>query len=270
MSEADRIERARFGDRDAFDELVRPALGRLRGVVRRMVGDPDETEDVVQDALLRAYQKLGTFRGGSAFATWLVAIGTRASLDHLRTRKRWRPDAQVHARDYLHRTAEDERAIFARFASPEHRYDAREHIAFCFTCVGRSLEPEEQAALVLRDVLGMSNNEAAFALDVTESVLRHRLAAARTTMQERFDGLCGIVSKQGVCYQCSGLRDVITDDARRGPAVPTLGDDGQPRSARFSERLRVVQDSDIDTGTTQQFHDLVWRAISRVEERRSA
>jgi RNA polymerase sigma-70 factor (ECF subfamily) len=273
----DLLERARFGDREAFDALVSEELPRLRGVVRRMVGHPEDTEDLVQESLLRALEKLGSFRGESAFGTWLVAIGVRAALDHLRARKRWRPDAQVHVRAHLHSTPAREAPLMAVFQSPEHRFDAREHIAFCFTCVSRSLPPEQQAALVLRDVLAHSNREAARMVGVSESVLRHRLAAARAAMQEGFDGLCGLVSKQGVCYQCAGLReaaamgvDGVAAAERRGPEIPTLGGQGAAPDEAYERRLEVVRGAEIDAGRTQALHDLVWRALERIEQEAGA
>lgn len=84
---------------------------------------------------------------------------------------------------------------------PGFAFDVREHIAFCFTCVGRSLPPEQQAAIVLREVFEYSNREAARIAGVTESVLRHHLSAGRKSMKETYDGLCALVGKQGMCRQ---------------------------------------------------------------------
>lgn len=230
------LERAKFGDREAFDALVAPERPRMIAIVRRMVGHPEDTEEVVQDSLLRAYEKIGTFRGESAFGTWLVSIATRAAIDHLRARKRWSWDAST----------------VAHLASPEHRFDAIEHIAFCFTCVARSLEPESEAALILTDVFEYSGREAARILGVTESVYRHRLADARKTMTARFEGLCGLVAKTGVCYQCEGLRDHARPEARGRP-IPVVKD--------YASRLPIVREGDVVGGASQRFHDFVWRAL---------
>ena len=250
--------------RDQFDALAAEAMPKLRGVIRRMVGNPDDTNDLVQDSLLRAYEKFSSFRGDSSFSTWLVSIGTRAALNHLRSRKQWRWDAQIHIARQMHGTDDGKTALKDLFSSPQHRFDAREHIAFCFTCVGRSLTPDHNAALVLRDVLGYSNREAAKILGLSESVLRHRLGDARKTMIERFDGLCGIVSKKGVCYQCEGLRNTTAAE-HRGPEVPKIGSEDESSEERYRVRLTVLQDRDIDDGQTQMLHDLVWRAMTRHE-----
>lgn len=266
LLESAQLEKARLGDVAAFDALVtahRPALLR---VARRFVGDADDTEDVVQDALLRAYQRIGQLRSLSRLAGWLKKIVVRASIDHLRTKKRWRADAQVHARTHLHATPEGEAAITSRFASVEHRFDAREHIGFCFTCVARSLPADQQAALIVRDVLGYTSARAGRLLRVNEAKLRHTLVEARAAMQNHFDGLCGIVSKTGVCYQCAGLRDAARP-AAQGPAVPSLGGDHAPRDERYRHRLRVVTDVDVHAGAAQSFHDHLWKTIRDIEQR---
>ena len=146
-------------------------------------------------------------------------------------------------------------------ARPGAVYDAREHLAFCFSCVGRSLSPEEAAALLLREVFEFSNKDAASICGVSESVLRHRLSAARHAMQDAFDGLCGLVAKTGVCHQCKGLRDNAPAE-NRGPEVPTMPED---RDARWRVRLQVVREADLLDGTAAELHRLMFRAVARVE-----
>jgi len=250
------VARARSGDRAAFDALVEAARPRLRAVIRRLVGHPDDTDDLTQQALLKAWQSMDGFRGDASFATWLCAIGTRLAIDHLRSRARWRARAQVvYAAECLDDPALAGELMTA-IASPDQRYDVREHIAACFTCVGRSLAPEEQAALVLRDVEGLDNKAAARALGVSTSVLRHRLAAARTAMRERYDDLCSLVSKRGVCYQCAGLRDAHPAP-RQGPEAPA--------SLDGKRRLQIVREADLD-GASRPLHDVLFRHVEALEE----
>ena len=141
---------------DAFASLVEAHQTRVRGVVRRLVGHPEEVEELYQEALLKAWRAVDRFRGGSAFGTWLVQIASRTALDHLRRRRRWRTEAQpllAQACREDQRLAAD---VVATFTEPGFAFDAREHVAFCFTCVARTLPPEQQVAVVLRDVVGLS------------------------------------------------------------------------------------------------------------------
>lgn len=251
------ITRARAGDRAAFDGLAQTNLRRLRGVVRKMIGHPEDTDEVVQESLLRAWEAVGRFRGDAGFGTWLCAIGVRCAIDHLRRQKRWRKEAQVVYGNECYTTEALYAEVGNALTAPDHVFEAHEHIAYCFTCVARSLLPEQHAALVLREVMGLSNREAAEALGVSESVLRHHLSDARATMQKNFEGLCTLVNKQGICYQCKGLRDG-TPEAQRGPEIPDVAD--------LDRRFAVVREADTDAGLSQAMHDLFWRRIKEIEE----
>lgn len=243
-------------DSATFNRLVEEARPKLRAVVQRLVGHPDDTDEVVQEALLRAWSAVEDFRGKAAFSTWLCAIGMRASVDFLRTQKKWRPEAQI---AYSNKCASEpalSAEVIESVSAPEFSFEVREHIGYCFTCVGRSLEAEEQAALVLRDVFELSNREAAKILGFTESVLRHRLSAARGHMTRTFDGLCSLVNKAGICYQCRGLRQVAPE-ARRG---------GEPFDIHdFAQRLAIVRDSTSAGGGCRVMHDLFWRRTKELE-----
>jgi RNA polymerase sigma-70 factor (ECF subfamily) len=248
---------ARSKDRAAFDALVRQNERKLRAVIRRLVGHPDDTDDLVQDTLLKAWHAMAGFRGESAFGTWLCTIGTRAAIDHLRQQTRWRVRSQVAYANECAKSADLWGDIAAAFDAPEFVYEAREHLAYCFTCVGRSLPPEDHAALVLRDVMDFTNAEAARALDLSEGALRGRLTSARATMTEAYDGLCALVNKTGVCYQCKGLRDAAPEGKKGGP-VPTV--------ASFEDRLAIARAADVDGGASQRLHDASWRRTQQIED----
>jgi RNA polymerase sigma-70 factor, ECF subfamily len=249
--------RAAAGAHSAFEALLLICRPALRGVIRRMVGHPDDTEELVQEAVLHAWESIATFRGEASFGTWLCAIGIRQALDHLRRQKAWRAEAQVVYLNECFKSEALQSEVLAVFADPAFAYEAREHIAYCFNCVGRSLEPEQQAVLVMREVLGLSAREAARALGITESVMHHHLAAARSEMSERFEGLCALVNKGGVCYQCKGLREATPQERQGGPIppVPTL-----------DARLDVVRGADVDHGASQMLHDLFWRRTKELED----
>lgn len=257
--DGDDLALARHGDRAAFDRLVAPHVARLRVVVFRLVGDPEEAADLVQDTLVRAYTHLGTFRGDAKLSTWLHTVAVRLALDHLRGR-RVAGDAKLALKDHVH--AHHGGALRQRF--DEDTFDAREHVAFCFGCVARSLPVDEQAALVLRDVLELSNDEAAKTLGVSTSVLRHRLAAARTTMITRYEGLCRLVSKEGVCYQCEGLRQSFPE-RRQGPPVPAIAA-ADPAEA-WANRMAAVRAAPAEGGASSRFHAFLWRTLAELTGR---
>jgi RNA polymerase sigma-70 factor (ECF subfamily) len=253
-TEVQRLASARAGEDGAFDALVRPLLPRLEAFALRMVSHPDDAAELVQDALLKAHLGLAGFRGGSSFSTWLFSILTRCCLDHLRKRRRWPWDAQAQARSDPNGPHAEVRGLLRE---PDAQFDAREHIAFCFSCVARSLPPEEAAAIFLREVFGHTNREAAKICGISESVLRHRLSAGRRAMQDAFDDLCGLVKKSGVCHQCEGLRDTAPPD-QRGPTIPDLRGEAES-SLRL--RLAIVRDTPAPDQHLDALHRLMARAI---------
>lgn len=253
----DLVLRAIAGDQNAFEALMIEHRATLRSVVRRMVGHPEDTDDLVQESMIRAWEAIGSFRGEASFGTWLCSIGIRQAIDHLRQQKRWRAAAQIAYGNECYKTEELQAELGAVLSDPAFIYEAEEHIAYCFTCVGRSLPPEEQAVLMMREVLGMTSQEAASALGVSDSVQRHHLSSARKQMEENFDGLCSLVNKQGVCYQCTGLRDA-TPASQQGREIPEIHS--------LDERLQVVRRANIVDGASQSMHDLFWRRIKQIEE----
>src|SRR5580693_9104013 len=200
------VERARDGDSDAFDSLLDPWRKPLFGYIYRMVTLRQDAEDLLQDVLVRVLENIREYRGEARFKSWVFGIATHVCLDHLRKRKRWRVEAQC--------LGEEEAT-----ADPEFRFEIREHIAFCFSCISRTLPPEEQAAVMLKEVLGFTSEEAAKILSVSEPVFRHRLAAARAKMTEGYDGLCALINKSGICHQCRGLREIAGEGYRGADLV---------------------------------------------------
>jgi len=256
-SEESLVRAARSGDRSAFDRLSRAALPKLRAVLRRMVGHPEQTDDLTQEALTKAWTSLKSFDGRSAFSSWLCRIKINLAIDFLRGERRWRDRAQVAYANECSGSEELGMEVGAVLMSPGFQYDVREHIGFCFQCVGRSLDPDLQAALVLREVEELSNAEAATQLGITESVLRHRLSEARKSMERSFDGLCSLVNKRGVCYQCSGLREAVPASSRQGEPAP--------QALSFDKRLQVVRAVNVDAGCSQRLHDVFWRRVAAQE-----
>lgn len=247
-------------EKQAFEAQLPDALPKLRNTLRKMVGHPAQVDDLAQETLSRAWEHRATYAGRASFSTWLCSIGVRAAVDFLRQQRRWRPRAQVvHANECL-KDPELMGEIGGALHDPEGGFDAKEHVAFCFSCVGRSLPAMEQACLVLKEVLELTSQQGAETLGLTESVFRHHLSRARATMQTQYEGLCSLVNKQGVCYQCSGLRD--------GAPPPSQGPwpDELKLGLTLETRLRIVRDAAIDAGKAQKLHDVSWRRIQALEE----
>ena len=262
------VERARQGDRAAFGSLVEPWRKPLFGYIYRMVNLRQDAEDLLQDVFIRVLEDIRSYRGEARFKSWLFGIATHACLDHLRKRKRWRVEAQLIGEREA--TANPENIVQLRglMAQPGFTYETREHIAFCFSCIARTLEPEEQAAVVLKEVLEFTNQEAAAILRLSEPVFRHRLSDARAKMTKAFDGLCALINKAGVCYQCQGLREIAPEN-HRGPDLVQI--EVAPGMALtpdtlFDARAAIARSADLADGTTRAMHDMFYTTLSAREE----
>lgn len=88
MTDQELAARARDGDQDAFEQLVRDNEKRIYTLALRMTGSREDALDLAQDAFFQAWKALPTFQGESSFATWLYRLATNLCLDHLRAQKR--------------------------------------------------------------------------------------------------------------------------------------------------------------------------------------
>ncbi len=260
---------AQEGDNAAFGELVEPWRGALFGYVYRMVTHPQDAEDLTQEAVTRAFRSLSGFQGNSRFKTWLFGIATHVCLDHLRRKKRWRVEAQLEGEKRADADPDTLEQLGGLMSRPDFVFEIREHVAFCLSCVGRTLEPEEQAALMLREVLGFTSREAAEILDVTESVFRHRLSYARSRMCAAYEGLCQLINKTGVCYQCKGLREHAPrqnqgEDLTAITLAPGL--ELTPDNL-LDARIRIAREADLEDGKTGPLHRGFFVGLTEHEEK---
>ena len=264
------VERARTGDSAALEDLIEPLRRPLFSYIYRMVSGRPDAEDLLQDVLVHVLQSLPTFRREARFKTWLFGIATHVCLDHLRHKNRWRVEAQLIGEQEASNDPADMQRLRSIFAQPDFSYDIREHIAFCFSCISRTLPPEEQAALMLKEVLGFTAQEAAGMLEVSEPVFRHRLQAARLSMTESYEGLCQLINKTGRCWQCKGLREE-TPESKRGPELVQI-EVGPGKAitaeALFDARIEIVRNANYAEGHTTAMHDSFLETLQKREENR--
>lgn len=253
ISEGALLERARAGASDAFDALARPHRGALHTLAYRLVSDPSDAEDLVQESLLQAFRKLDGFRGDAKFRTWLFSIATHKCLDHLRKKRRWSIEVQDQAARQ-HLEAPSLMATVDQItAKPGFRYEYREHIAYCLSCIGRSLLPEESAAIVLREILEFNNVEAAKAVGLSLSTFRHRLASGRKKMCTAFEGRCALIGKQGICWQCETVRTILPED-RNGEPPHAIADADEEPERKLDRRFAIAREAKLGNGTTGPMH----------------
>ena len=157
-----------------FDALVEEHSSFVYNLAFRMMGNREEAEDVAQDAFLSAFRAFDRFRGESRVTTWLYRITMNAALMRLRKTKKART---------LEQTGVEDMEVVDWAASPEREAQNTELREKLFEGLDR-LESDLKAAVVLRDVQGLSNSEAAETLDISVPALKSRLHRARVLLRK--------------------------------------------------------------------------------------
>src|SRR5215217_147895 len=163
------VAAAQAGDERAFRRLVEPYRRALEVHCYRMLGSPQDAEDVVQETLLRAWRSLERFERRSSVHTWLYRIATNACLDELERRPR---RAEPHVDAYPDDRLAD---AVSPHVDPAARYAMREGMQLAFLTAIQRLPGRQRAVLILRDVLGWTGAEVADLLDSTVAAVNSAL-----------------------------------------------------------------------------------------------
>jgi len=178
------LDRARQGDRHAFDLLVAKYQQRVHRMLSRLLPNPEDAYDIAQETFLRAYQGLGSFQGRSTFYTWLYRIAINAARNHLAMQSR-RP-VSLPWPDIPEPFANEEN--LRENETPEHallRDELQEVVIQAFEVL-----PEEwKTAITLREVEGLSYEEISEAMACPIGTVRSRIFRAREAISQRLQGL---------------------------------------------------------------------------------
>ena len=174
VDETELITRAQNGERNAFSELVRLHARGVMNVIYRMCGDEQLSEDAAQEAFIRAWLNLSSYRPQTSLRNWLYRIAVNAATDMLRKEKRILPN------DIEDLQLTDERP------GPESLASQQERTVLVQKAV-LSLPDSSRAVLVLREYEGMSYHEIADALDIPVGTVMSRLNYARKLLKEKLE-----------------------------------------------------------------------------------
>ena len=176
------VERARGGDVHAFETLVKQYDRQVFRIAQHITQNREDAQDVVQDAFLKAYEKLDQFQGNSKFYTWLVRIAVNEALMRLRKRR----TGKMVSIDEDVQTEEGSvpRDLAEWRPTPEQEYNQAE-LADILRKTINGLPPGFRVVFVLRDVEGLSTEETANALGLSAPAVKSRLLRARLQLRER-------------------------------------------------------------------------------------
>ena len=175
------VRRSKEDDERAFGELISRYESKVYSLALRMIRNPEDAEDVLQDTFLRAYRGIKSFQGASTFSTWIYRITANSAL--MRLRKKQLPTVSIED--------QDERETPVNIADwtpgPVEQLMTQELQQEMDAAI-ESLPPEFQQVFILRDVEERSNAEVAEILDLSVAAVKSRLHRARLKVRNRLAG----------------------------------------------------------------------------------
>ena len=174
------VDRARGGDLQAYDELMRRYQERIYGTIYHMTSNHEEANDLVQDTFIKAFQALKTFKGGSSFYTWIYRIGVNKTINFLKQRKN-RQGMSLNDLDF---NAENDPGLVALISNktPIREAGLAELQKKLNEAMGR-LSEVHRLVVTLHDVQGMAHEEIAEIMECNIGTVRSRLFYARQQLQ---------------------------------------------------------------------------------------
>lgn len=175
------VTRVQKGDRRAFDLLVLKYQHRILALVGRFISDHAEAQDVTQEAFIKAYRALPSFRGDSQFYTWMYRIAVNTAKNHLISRGRKTPTQDIDL---------DDAAFFAdelnmRDADTPDGLLQRDQLHDVVFAAIEELPEELRRAVTLRELEGLSYEEIAKAMDCPIGTVRSRIFRAREAIEKK-------------------------------------------------------------------------------------
>lgn len=175
VSEKKIIEKVLGGDANAFEELVLKYEKTVYNLALRMVGDRDDAFDMTQEAFIKAYGSLSSFRGDSKFSVWIYRIATNVCLDFLRSKSR---------KQQVSLTVSDDDDEDAQLDIPDPKADPEQQLIKKISMQSveeglKTLPDEQRQILVMRELGGMSYAEIGKALSLEEGTVKSRIFRAR-------------------------------------------------------------------------------------------
>jgi RNA polymerase sigma-70 factor (ECF subfamily) len=182
--DAELVERVKQGDEAGFGALLERHQEKVYRLARNLTRSAADAEEVTQDVFLKVYRKIGSFDGRAAFGTWLYRVATNTALMKLRARRCERQVAVEEAGPTFRPDGHHARPLADWWVLPEDTLLAAERRRVLAEAI-EALPPDYKAVVVLRDVEGLSNQEASEILGATVLAVKSRLHRARLALRER-------------------------------------------------------------------------------------
>ncbi|MDP6652090.1 MAG: RNA polymerase sigma factor RpoE [Gammaproteobacteria bacterium] len=179
------VDRVLSGNKNAFNMLVLRYQHRVAALISRFIHDPQEVEDVCQEAFIKAYRALPLFRGDSAFYTWLYRIAVNTAKNHLVSRNRRPPASDL---DVDEAEISEIGSVLREIENPEGSL-ATDKLKQAITAAIEELPEDLRTAFTLREFSGLSYEDITEVMDCPVGTVRSRIFRAREAIDKKIRDL---------------------------------------------------------------------------------
>lgn len=174
------IKKAKAGDVHAFEALIQEHQSIVYNVAYKMFPNHEDASDIAQEALIKAYRYIGKFEGKSKFSTWIYKITYNVCIDELRKRKK----LETQSLDETFTDSDDAKYTPVDTSpTPEQSLESKEKAEVIYKAID-SLAPDYRAAIILRDINGLSYEEIATVQSCSIGTVKSRINRGRKQLQE--------------------------------------------------------------------------------------
>ena len=218
--------RAKDGDKNALEEIVRRIQHRIFGLSLRMLGYPADAEDAAQEIIIKIITHLSEFRGECSFLFWACRIAS----NHLLTARKQKAEENGVSLDLLEDMIGDHHTEYrlSVHTTPETDLLRAESRATCVQTLLISLDRDERLAFILGEIFEFNSKEGAFILDVSPEAFRKRLSRGRARIRGFMLRNCGLVNNRNPCHCDRRVSQDLQNDMRsREPLLFVSGNPPQ-------------------------------------------
>lgn len=180
-NEKELVDRAKFGDIEAFEQLIIGCQKKVFNIAYRMLGNYDDANELAQEVFLKAFRSIKSFKGDSLFSTWIYKVTTNACLDEIRKRKNKTVvslDEKIECNDQ-----EVKRQIPDNAPTPDMEFEANELKRVLNRAI-EQLPDDYKSVVVLRDIQGFSYEEIARIIDCPSGTVKSRINRGRQVLKK--------------------------------------------------------------------------------------
>lgn len=185
QSEEILVKKSLEGDTQAFEKLVLQYQNKVYALSFRYMGNEDDAYDMSQEAFLKAFRSLKTFKRNSSFGTWIFRITTNVCLDELRRRKRRLAPLSLDEAAITIHGSEVEREIVDPSPPLDQVYEQKELSQYIRGLL-EQMKPEHKAVIILRDGMDLSYEEIAYVMNCSLGTVKSRLSRARSLLRKHW------------------------------------------------------------------------------------